>query len=95
MDLALEGDSKESLQELLPLLHRKEDRSWQEEIKKNVADWWRLMDDQGQPADRDGRIRPQGLFSALSRQLPDNAILSSDSGSAANWYARQIKIRRA
>ena len=94
MDLALEGDSKESLKELLPLLHRKEDRSWQEEIKKNVADWWRLMDDQGQPADRDGRIRPQGLFSALSRQLPDNAILSSDSGSAANWYARQIKIRR-
>ena len=94
MDLALEGDSKESLKELLPLLHRKEDRSWQEEIKKNVADWWRLMDDQGQPADRDGRIRPQGLFAALSRQLPDNAILSSDSGSAANWYARQIKIRR-
>jgi len=94
MDLALEGDSKESLKELLPLLHRKEDRSWQEEIKGNVADWWRLMDDHGQPEDRDGRIRPQGLFSALSRQLPDNAILSSDSGSAANWYARQIRIRR-
>jgi len=94
MDLALEGDSKESLKELLPLLHRKEDRSWQEEIKDNVADWWRLMDDHGQPADRDGRIRPQGLFSALSRQLPENAILSSDSGSAANWYARQIRIRR-
>ena len=93
MDLALEGDSKESLKELLPLLVRKEDRSWQDGIKENVADWWRLMDDQGQPADRDGRIRPQGLFSALSRQLPDNAILSSDSGSAANWYARQIRIR--
>jgi len=94
MDLALEGDSKESLKELLPLLHRKEDRSWQEEIKGNVADWWRLMDDHGQPADRDGRIRPQGLFSSLSRQLPENAILSSDSGSAANWYARQIRVRR-
>ena len=94
MDLALEGDSKESLKELLPLLHRKDDRSWQEQIKRNVVDWWRLMDDQGQPADRDGRIRPQGLFAALSRQLPDNAVLSSDSGSAANWYARQIRIRR-
>jgi len=94
MDLALEGDSKESLEALLPLLARKEDRTWQEEIKQNVADWWRLMDDRGQPADRDGRIRPQGLFSALSRQLPDKAILSSDSGTAANWYARQIKIRR-
>jgi len=45
--------------------------------------WWRLMDDLGQPADHNGRIDPQGLFSALSRQLPDNAILSSDSGSAA------------
>ena len=52
------------------------------------------MDEQGEPADHNGRIRPQGLFSALSRQLPDNAILSSDSGSAANWYARHIRIRR-
>ncbi len=94
MDLALEGDSKESLKELLPLLARKEDRSWQEQIKENVVDWWRLMDEQGEPADRDGRVRPQGLFTALSSQLPDNAILSSDSGSAANWYARHIRIRR-
>jgi pyruvate dehydrogenase (quinone) len=94
MDLALEGDSKESLKELLPLLERKEDRSWQDQIKENVADWWRLMDEQGEPADRDGRVRPQGLFTALSSQLPDNAILSSDSGSAANWYARHIRIRR-
>jgi pyruvate dehydrogenase (quinone) len=94
MDLALEGDSKESLAELLPLLRRKEDRSWQEQIKQNVAEWWALMDEQGEPADRDGRVRPQGLFTELSRQLPDDAILSSDSGSAANWYARHIRIRR-
>ncbi len=94
MDLALEGDSKASLTELLPLLRRKEDRSWHEKIKGNVSDWWRLMDEQGEPADRDGRVRPQGLFTALSAQLPENAILSSDSGSAANWYARHIRIRR-
>ena len=94
MDLALEGDSRESLKELLPLLERKQDRSWQEQIKQNVEEWWRLMDERGEPADRDGRIRPQGLFSSLSRQLPENAILSSDSGSAANWYARHIRIRR-
>ncbi len=94
MDLALEGDSKDTLNELLPMLERKEDRSWQEQIKQGVGDWWRLMDEQGEPADRDGRIRPQGLFSALSCQLPDSAILSSDSGSAANWYARHIRIRR-
>ena len=94
MDLALIGDSKETLAELLPLLHRKDDRSWQEEIEKGVGAWWQLMEDRGQPSDLHGRIRPQGLFSSLSRHLPDNAILSSDSGTAANWYARHIKIRK-
>jgi pyruvate dehydrogenase (quinone) len=94
MDLALEGDSRASLKALLGLLERKQDRSWQQKIEHNVADWWKLMDEQGEPADRDGRIRPQGLFTALSAQLPDGAILSSDSGSAANWYARHIRIRR-
>ena len=94
MDLALVGDSKDTLAELLPLLHRKEDRSWQEEIEKAVTEWWQLMDERGQPSDLNGRIRPQGLFSSLSRHLPDNAILSSDSGTAANWYARHIKIRK-
>jgi pyruvate dehydrogenase (quinone) len=94
MDLALVGDAKDTLAELLPLLARKEDRSWQEEIEKGVTDWWQLMDERGQPSDLNGRIRPQGLFSSLSRHLPDNAILSSDSGTAANWYARHIKIRK-
>jgi pyruvate dehydrogenase (quinone) len=94
MDLALVGDAKDTLVELLPLLHRKEDRSWQEEIEKGVTDWWQLMEERGQPSDLNGRIRPQGLFSSLSRHLPDNAILSSDSGTAANWYARHIKIRK-
>ncbi|MGH3196392.1 MAG: thiamine pyrophosphate-requiring protein, partial [Streptosporangiaceae bacterium] len=97
MDLALTGDSKQTLAELLPLLKRKDDRSWQEKIVKNTEQWWRLMEDRGQPADVDRdrpRVRPQALFAELSRQLPDDAILSSDSGSAANWYARQVKIRR-
>ena len=53
----------------------------------------------------DGRARPARPIStaasgrracspSLSRHLPDNAILSSDSGTAANWYARHIRIRR-
>ena len=39
-------------------------------------------------------INPQRLFWELSSRLPDNCILASDSGSAANWYARDLKIRR-
>ncbi|HWF57960.1 MAG TPA: thiamine pyrophosphate-requiring protein [Candidatus Dormibacteraeota bacterium] len=95
MEVNLLGDSRATLRELLPLLRRNPDRSFQETIVKDVADWWRLMDDRGQPEDREGnRIRPQALFSALSRHLPDHAIVSSDSGSAANWFARHVRIRR-
>lgn len=94
MDLALAGDAKDTLAELLPLLHRKEDRSWQERIAEGVSAWWQLMDDRAVPSELNGRLRPQALFASLSRHLPDDAILSSDSGSAANWFARQVRIRR-
>ncbi len=94
MDLALVGDAKETLAELVPLLQRKSDRSWQDKVVANVKQWWSEMDELGQPSDLDGRIRPQGLFSVLSRHLPDQAILSSDSGTAADWYARHIRVRR-
>ncbi|MEO8899234.1 MAG: thiamine pyrophosphate-requiring protein [Candidatus Dormibacter sp.] len=95
MEVNLLGDSRATLRELLPMLTRKQDRSFQDSIVKSVADWWRLMGDRGEPEDRgDDRVRPQGLFSALSRHLPDNAIVTSDSGSAANWFARQVRIRR-
>jgi pyruvate dehydrogenase (quinone) len=95
MEVNLLGDSRATLKALLPLLRRNQDRSFQQTVIKNVADWWRLMDDRAQPEDRDGnRVRPQALFAALSRHLPDNAIVSSDSGSAANWFARHVRMRR-
>ena len=94
MEVNLIGDARSTLQELLPMLQRKQDRSFQEQLTKGVDEWWRLMDERAKPEDRNGRIRPQGVFAAISRHLPDNAILSSDSGSAANWYARQVRIRR-
>jgi pyruvate dehydrogenase (quinone) len=95
VDVMLVGDSKATLKELLPLLKRNQDRSWQDNIKKEVADWWRLMADRGQPQlTQDGKLRPQGLFSVLSPMLPENCLISSDSGSAANWFARHIRIKR-
>jgi len=94
MEVALVGDSRETLRELLPLLRRKEDRSWQEKIARGVESWWKLMDDRGEPEENERGLRPQGLFAALSRQLPDGAIITSDSGSAANWAARHIRMRR-
>lgn len=92
MEVNLVGDSKSTLEALLPLLQRKSDRSWQEKIQKGVSDWWKVLEARAMnPANP---INPQRVFWELSPRLPNNAILSSDSGSAANWYARDIKIRR-
>jgi pyruvate dehydrogenase (quinone) len=92
MDVHLIGDSVETLRALIPQLERKQDRSWREEIETNVADWWELMEERAMiEADP---INPQRVFWELSPRLPDNCILTSDSGSAANWYARDLKLRR-
>jgi pyruvate dehydrogenase (quinone) len=91
MEVNLEGDSALTLRELLPRLEYKQDRGWQEEVKKNVAHWWEVLEARAMtPADP---INPQRVFWELSPRLPDNCILSSDSGSAANWYARDLKMR--
>jgi len=90
-EVNLVGDAQSTLKSLIPLLHRKEDRSWRETIEKNVARWWEVMERRAKTSA--DPINPQQVFAELSPLLPDTAILSSDSGSAANWYARHIKIR--
>jgi len=92
MDVNLIGDSAATLQALKPLLKRKQDRSWREKIEKNVDEWWKVLESR---AHVDANpINPERMFWELSSRLPDNCILSCDSGSAANWYARDLKIRR-
>ena len=91
MEVNLVGDSKETLQALLPRLKRKEDRSWRDKIERDVQEWWELIEDRAQ-LDADP-LNPQRVFSELSKRLPDGAILTADSGSSANWYARNIKLR--
>ena len=39
-------------------------------------------------------INPQRVFWELSPRLPENCIVTADSGSVANWYGRDLKFRR-
>jgi pyruvate dehydrogenase (quinone) len=92
MEVNLVGDAAETLRLLLPLLDKKTDLSWRKRIEKNVGDWWTLLEERAmQPA---VPINPQRVTWELSPRLPDRVILTSDSGSCANWYARDLKIRR-
>ncbi|HEX4345612.1 MAG TPA: thiamine pyrophosphate-requiring protein [Solirubrobacteraceae bacterium] len=91
MEVNLVGDSALTLRALIPLLERKVDRSWQEKIAGEVGEWWKLIETRAH--DGADPINPQRVFWELSRQLPDRAILTSDSGSSANWFARDVHIR--
>jgi pyruvate dehydrogenase (quinone) len=90
-DVNLVGDSAETLRALIPQLERKTDRSWREQIEQGVADWWNVIEARAmQDAEP---LNPQRVFWELSSRLPDRCILTSDSGSAANWYARNLRVR--
>jgi len=91
-ELNLVGDAAETLRVLIPYLERKTDRSWRDQIEKNVDEWWSVLEARAMNAANP--INPQRVFWELSSRLPDNCIVSSDSGSAANWFARDLKIRR-
>jgi len=85
MDVNLQGDSRDTLRELIPLLKRKEDRSWQEKIIKEMDRWWRVLE--ARAHNTADPLNPQYVYWELSKRLPDNCILSADSGSTAAWFA--------
>jgi pyruvate dehydrogenase (quinone) len=92
MEVNLTGDVKATIEALLPLLRRKTDTVWRGEIAEWNEDWQQVLTDRANA--KADRINPQRVFTELSPRLPERAILTSDSGSCANWYARDLKIRR-
>jgi len=93
-EVNLVADARTALQALLPLLERKSDRSWREKTELNVARWWEVMQREAMVDPGQGdMVNPMRVAWELSERLPSNAMVASDSGSAANWYARQIKFR--
>ncbi|HEX2177140.1 MAG TPA: thiamine pyrophosphate-requiring protein, partial [Nocardioidaceae bacterium] len=90
-ELNVVGDAKQTLHALIPHLKKNKDRSWRKDVEKNVARWWETMDKEA--AVEADPINPMRIFTELSTRLPDNVIVTSDSGSAANWYARNLRFR--
>jgi pyruvate dehydrogenase (quinone) len=91
MEVNLTGDSAETLRALLPLLERKDDRGWRAEVESGVGEWWRTLEARAL-AEADP-LNPQRVFWELSPRLPEDCILAVDSGSSANWFARDLKLR--
>ncbi|WP_228489114.1 thiamine pyrophosphate-binding protein [Raineyella fluvialis] len=90
-EVNLVGDAAATLRALIPLLRQRDHGSWRHHVEKNVAEWWESMDAE---AHVDANpINPQLMFHAASKKLPPNVMVAADSGSAANWYARQLRFR--
>ncbi|CAG9225245.1 thiamine pyrophosphate-requiring protein [Burkholderia vietnamiensis] len=95
MEVNLVGDSAETLRALLPLLKERQDTAWRDRIAKWNAEWHDTLAARAAAKASAGRgVNPQRAFTELSPRLPADVILTSDSGSCANWYARDLMIRR-
>jgi pyruvate dehydrogenase (quinone) len=90
-DVNLVGDAAATLRALIPLLKRKDDRTWHDDLCSQVADWWEAMD--AEAAVEADPVNPMRIFSEFSKVAPNDSMIAADSGSAANWYARQIRMR--
>ncbi|MGF6768476.1 pyruvate dehydrogenase (quinone) [Paraburkholderia sp. GAS199] len=93
MEVNLVGDSAETLRALLPLLDGKKDRAWRKKIEGWTEDWWKTLEKRAHEPGKDA-VNPQRTVWELSKRIPANSIVTSDSGSCANWFARDLQVQR-
>jgi pyruvate dehydrogenase (quinone) len=92
VEVGVVGDSRQTLQALLPLLQRKEDRSFLKQAQDGMGAWWKLMEQRGTRTDTP--MKPQVVAWELGKRLSNTAIVSCDSGTITTWWARQIPVKR-
>src|SRR5258708_25375357 len=91
-EISVNGTARETLQLLLPLVQRKSDREWRGRLEMWLKEWWETLD--ARAMTKAHPVNPQRVVWEMSPLLPDNAIVTSDSGSCANWYARDFRVQR-
>jgi pyruvate dehydrogenase (quinone) len=92
VEVGLAGDSRRTLQALIPMLKRHDDRRFLESAQRGMGEWWKLMEERGTRNDKP--MKPQVVAWELGKRLRSDAIVISDSGTIATWWARQIPVQR-
>ena len=92
VEVGLVGDSRTVLDELGPLLNKREDRSFLEKAQKGMKQWWEVIETRAGRMDKP--MKPQVVAWELGKRLRDDAIVSCDSGTITTWFAREIPARR-
>jgi pyruvate dehydrogenase (quinone) len=92
VEVGLVGDSRRTLRALVPLLQRRQDRKFLERAQKGMQDWWKMIEASGTRQDKP--MKPQVVAWELGKRLRNDAIVVSDSGTIATWFARQMPVKR-
>jgi pyruvate dehydrogenase (quinone) len=90
-EINIVADAKAALGALIPYLRPKADQSWRTGVERNVGRWWEIVARQSLLTAKP--VNPMRVAWELSERLPDDAILTADSGSSTNWYARCVRLR--
>jgi pyruvate dehydrogenase (quinone)/pyruvate oxidase len=90
VECPLVGDAAAVLDNLIPRIQMKEDRSFLEKAQKGMQAWRTRLE---QGASDDLPMKPQVVARELDKLVRDDAIVATDSGTITTWIARYLTIR--
>jgi pyruvate dehydrogenase (quinone) len=91
VEVNLHGDATQTLRALLPLLQRKNDRSWSDTVAAGIKKWWQVVEARALTAA--DPVNPQRVAWEMSAALPADAIVTCDSGTSAPCYAVYFRLK--
>ncbi len=92
VEVNLHGDASQTLQAILPLLQRKQDRSWSNTVAAGVKKWWQIVEERAMTAA--DPVNPQRVAWEMSAALPADAMVTCDSGTSAPCYAVYFRLKQ-
>lgn len=90
VDVAVSGDARQALSDLLPLLLPATDRSWERQVHHWTGRWLALREQRCR--EKTVHANPEFVVHELSEFLPADAQVAIDVGSVTYWYARHLRL---
>ena len=92
VEVGLIGDSKKTIQLLLPLLKKNGYRKFLDRAQKSMKTWNERIEKEGTATDMP--MKPQVVGYELSKRTKEGAIIVSDSGTNTTVWARYMKAKK-
>ncbi|MGE0744811.1 MAG: thiamine pyrophosphate-dependent enzyme [Rhodospirillales bacterium] len=91
VEVGLVGDTAKVVEALLPRLENNRSRSFLRKAQDGMKEWNALLAERG--TREDAPMKPQVVLHELDKQLRDDTIVATDSGTITTWAARYLRMR--